>query len=96
MSRSRSWKTVSFRPEAVLERVLAYDRFRLLLPHIVVTNGCVDIEQLHLFLALLIFSKKQTSCAPDSVAEVANQLLALPQIRPRSVDSRELEGFVDL
>jgi hypothetical protein len=48
-----------------------------------------------LSLALLVAAKEQSPSAPNGVAEVADQLLALPQIRCRSVDTRELEGLTD-
>lgn len=46
--------------------------------------------------APILISEEQTPDAPNGVAEVANQLLALAQMRRRSVDAGELEGFANL
>lgn len=50
----------------------------------------------NLSLSFLAAAEEQAPGAPNGVAEVSNQLLALPQIRSRGVDTRELEGLTDL
>lgn len=50
-------------------------------------TGRIRQRTAYLRLTLLMASEKQTPCAPNSVAEVADQLLALLQIRRRSVDA---------
>ena len=49
-----------------------------------------------LSLALLIASEEQTTCGPNCVAKVADQLFGLLQIRLRGVDTGEFEGITDL